>query len=99
MQNQQTQEKVKIRSLKLNTSNRKSCGAWQLYLEKGVSPVLKQDEFNHWSKYNCNLNNAKLEGDALMELQKFWNAIEAAFISIVNVNKGLRDYDSLTNTF
>ena len=28
---------------------------------------------NHWSKYNDNLKNVKVEGDTLMDLQKFWN--------------------------
>ena len=54
---------------------------------------------NHWSKYNDNLKNVKLEGDTLMELQKFWNALNTAFTSILNANKGLGDYDKLKNTF
>ena len=34
---------------------------------------------NHWSKYNDNLKNVKLEDDKLMELQKFWNTLNTAF--------------------
>ena len=54
---------------------------------------------NHWSKYDDNLNNVKLEGDTLMELQKFWNALNTVFTSTLNTNKGLGDYDKLQSTF
>ena len=54
---------------------------------------------NHWSKYNDNLKNLKLEGDTRMDLQKFWNALNTAFTSTFNANKGLGDYDKLKSTF
>ena len=62
-------------------------------------PILKKDKMNHWSKYNDNLKNEKLKGDTLMELQKFWNALNTAFTSTLNANKGLGDYDKLQSTF
>ena len=58
-------------SLKLNASNGKLGGACQLYSDKDLYPILKQDKFNHWSKYNDNLKNMKLEGDTLMKLKYF----------------------------
>ena len=54
---------------------------------------------NHWSKYNDNLNNVKLVGDTHMELQKFLNALNTAFTSTLNANKGLGDYDKLQSIF
>ena len=54
---------------------------------------------NHWSKYNDNLNNVKLKGDTLMELQKFWNALNTELTATLNTNKELGDYDKLKSTF
>ena len=54
---------------------------------------------NHWSKYNDNPKNVKLEGDTLMELQNFWNALNTVFTSTLNANKRLGDYDKLQSTF
>ena len=88
-------EKLNKNSLKLNASNGKQGGAWKLHSDDENYPILKQDKMNHWSKYNDNLKNVKLEGDTLMELQKFWNAFSTAFISTSNANKGLGDYDNL----
>ena len=34
---------------------------------------------NHWSKYNDNFKNTKFEGDTLIDLQKFWNALDTVF--------------------
>ena len=50
---------------------------------------------NHWSKYNDNLKNVKLEGDTLMDLKNFWNALNTVFTLTLNENKGLGDYDKL----
>ena len=54
---------------------------------------------NHSSKYNDNLKNVKLKGDTLVEFQKFLNALNIVFTTILNENKGLRDYDKLPSTF
>ena len=54
---------------------------------------------NHWSKHNDNLKNVKLEGDTLMELQKFWKALNTAFTSTLILNKVLGDCDKLQSTF
>ena len=54
---------------------------------------------NHWSKYNDNLKNIKLEGDSLIELQNVWNALDTAFTSTLNANKGLEEYEKLQITF
>ena len=91
--------KVEKHSLKLNASNGTSGGVWQLHSDTEIYPILKQDKINHWSKYNDNLKNIKLEGDSLIELQKFWNALDTAFTSTLNTNKGLGDYDKLQSTF
>ena len=83
----------------MNVSNRKQGVAWKLYSDDETYPILKQDKMKHWSKYNDNLKNVKLEGDTLMDLQKFWNTLNTAFVSILNTNKGLGDYDKLQSTF
>ena len=54
---------------------------------------------NHWSKYNDNLKNVKLEGDTLIDLQKNWITLNTVFTSILNANKGLGDYDKLQSIF
>ena len=64
------QREVEKYSLKLNASNGKLGGVWQLHSDDKIYPILKQDKMNHWSKYNDNLKNVKLEDDTLMELEK-----------------------------
>ena len=54
---------------------------------------------NHLSKYNDNFKNVKLKGDTLMELQKFWKALNTAFTSTLNLNKVLGDCDKLQSIF
>ena len=93
------QREVEKHSLKPNSSNRKLGGAWKSYSDDEKYPILKQDKMNHWLKYNDNLKNVKLEGDTLMDLQKFWNTLNTAFVSTLNTNKRLGDYDKLQSTF
>ena len=50
-------------------------------------------------KIHNNLKNVKFEGDTLVELQKFWTALNTAFTSTLNANKGLGDYDKLQSIF
>lgn len=73
----------------MNASNGKLGGACQLYSDKDLYPILKQDKFNHWSKYNDNLKNMKLKGDTLMDSRKFWNAMDTSFTFTLNTNKGI----------
>ena len=86
-------------SLKLNATSTMRGGAWQLHSDEDQYPILKNEKYNHWSKYNDNLKNIVLEGDNLMDLQKFWNAMDTAFSSTLNANKGLEEYDKLTDTY
>lgn len=62
-------------------------------------PILKTDKNNHWSKYNVNLKDIKLEGDLLQQLHNFWYAIDTALTSTLNSNKGLGDYKDLTEYY
>ena len=50
---------------------------------------------NHWSRYDDNLMNIKLEGDILTKLQKLWNTMNKAFSLTLNINKDLGDYNTL----
>ena len=65
------QREIVNHSLKLNAGNVKLGGAWQLHSDDEKYQILKQDKMNHLSKYNDNFKNVKLEGDTLMEFQKF----------------------------
>ena len=70
-----------------------------MYSDEDIYPIIKQNKSNPWSKYNDNLKNIKLEGDTLMEIQKFWNTTDKSFTSAVNSNKRLGYYDMLKVTF
>ena len=48
---------------------------------------------------NANLKEIKLEGDSLQQLQKFWHAMDTAFTSTLNSNKGLGEYEKLTENY
>ena len=90
---------VENHALKLNATSTMKAGAWQLHSDEDVYPILKNEKGNHWSKYNDNVKNVILEGDNLMDLQKFWSAMDTAFTSTVNANKGLGEYETLTEKY
>ena len=90
---------VENHALKLNATSTMKAGAWALHSDEDAYPILKNEKFNHWSKYNDNVKNIVLEGDNLMDLQKFWNTMDTAFTSTVNANKGLGEYETLTETY
>ena len=66
--NRGIQREVEKHSLKLNTGNGKLGGAWELHSDDEKYLILKQDKMNHWSKYNDNIKNIKLEGNTLVDL-------------------------------
>ena len=92
--------KVESHGLKINAANSYgNGGSWLLKSDEDVYPILKKDKTNHWSKYNANLKDIKLEGDSLQQLQKFWHVMDTALTSTLNSNKGLGDYEDLTESY
>ena len=91
---------IKSRALKLNATGSMKSSAWYLYLYEDQYPILKNENTqNCWSKYNDNLRNVVLEGDKLMDIQKFWDAMDTAFTSTFNANQGLGECKTLTNSY
>ena len=89
---------VESHALKLNATS-KMGGAWQLNSDEDKYPILKNEKYNHWSKYNGNLKDIVLEGDNLIDLKKFWNAMNTAFTSTLNANTGLEEYEDIMESY
>ena len=67
--------------------------------DKSKYPILKDEKINHWSKFNEHLKNIKLEGDSLVQLRKFWNAVDTAYNTTLVTNQGIGRYENLTPTY
>ena len=90
---QKTMEK---HSLKLNASNGQKGGVWALHSDVDMYPILKSDDRNyHYTKFRDNLRPIKLEGPKLMDIRDFWRAINVAFMSTLQSNKGFRENELL----
>ena len=74
-------------------------GAWRLHSDHDKYPILKNEKFNHWSKYNDNLKDIVFKVDNLIDLQKFWNVMDTAFTFILTTNKGFEEYANLTDAY
>ena len=93
-------KEVEQHAIKINAANSFGSGeAWLLRSDEEIYPILTKDKNNHWSKYNNNLKDIKLEGDSLQQLQKFWHTMDTALSSTLNSNKGLGEYDKLTEHY
>ena len=58
------QKTVETHSNKINAANLYGTGGvWSLRSDEDAYPILKKDKNNHWSKFNANLKEIKLEGD------------------------------------
>ena len=90
---------IEQHALKLNATNSYKGGAWKLHSDEDMYPMLKQDRNCHWSKYNANVKDIKLEGDTLIQLQKFWHANDTAITSTLSANKCLGNYEDLTEYY
>ena len=58
---------VESHVLKLNSMS-KMGGAWRLHSDHDKYPILKNEKFNHWSKYNDNLKDIVFKVDNLIDL-------------------------------
>ena len=87
-------------SLKLNASNGWKGGAWALHSDTDLYPILKSDDRNyHYTKFQDNLKPVKLKGPKLTDIRDFWRAINVAFMSTLQSNKGFTDYESLDSYY
>ena len=59
-----------------------------------LTKTSKEKNF-HWSKFNDNLKESKLQGDGLLQINHFCNSIGTALTSTMACNKGIEDYTSL----
>ena len=59
---------------------------------------MKNEKYNHCSKYNESVKNVVLERDSFIDLQKIRNITYEAFTSTLNANQGLGEYDNMTGT-
>ena len=64
-------------------------------------PLLKSSSGHkyHWSKFKSNLDSLFLHGDSILELERFWNTVDNAYMTTLCSNVGLSKYDQLTISY
>ena len=54
---------------------------------------------NHWSNFKSNLNSFKLASDDILEMDRFWDTVDLAFMTTLGCNKGLKSYKELNQYY
>ena len=99
MKSQLTHHELNLNLSPNPTGNMSSTAPWMIQQDEDKYPILKRDKNSHWSKFTINLKDIKLESDSLMDIQKFWSAINTAFTATLNANSGLPRYEDLSSPY
>lgn len=87
---------VEVATLKMSKFqvNKFATSHWWLQDDLEQYPLLKSSiqDNNHWSKFKYNLETLTLHTDSLLELERFWNTIDNAFMTTLNMNLGIKKY-------
>ena len=79
------------------TSNKPCYSYNKLSSDLIQSPLLKSPEkYSHASQYTKHLSSINLEGDTLIQIQKWWDSILSSFCQSLSTNNSVRSYEYIT---